>query len=288
MSRRQRQRQRDEALEQWLAAPERETLYGDTHCHVSAAVFDEDRAEVLERARLGGLTFLVDVATDADSARRSRALAESDERIFTTVGVHPHEASRYTGPELENLLAESNHPRVVALGEMGLDYHYDYSPRADQREVFRRQIAHALATDKPVIIHARESEEEALDILEHDFDRFPRGVWHCYMGDSDSAGRILEAGMFISIAGIVTFRQAGQLRELAASLPLERLLVETDCPYLAPVPFRGRRNEPLYVKGVVDEIARLRSCPPEVVAARTARNAIALFDLPVAIEEARE
>lgn len=251
----------------------------DTHAHLDFPDYDGDRAAVLARAWAAGLSAIVTVATDAAAARRALALAEEEPRVHVAVGLHPHEAARLEQewPELERLAA---HPRVVAVGETGLDYHRPEADREAQREAFRRHLRLARRLGLPVIVHARDAHDEALSLLAAEGEGRLPGVMHCFTADLRTAAAALELGLHISFSGIVTFRNAHQVRAAAAAVPGERLLAETDCPFLSPHPHRGERNEPARVALVVAELARLRGESPEQVARQTAANAFRLFRLP--------
>lgn len=254
-------------------------MFVDTHAHVSDRAFDEDREEILEVALATGMPFLVDVGCDPDSSRRAAALAARHDRVYATCGVHPHDAAEFGVGGARDVIAElADHPKVIALGEMGLDYFYDRSPREEQREVFRAQLAEARGRDMPIVMHVRDAEAEALECLAD--GGFPRGIWHCFTGDRASAEAAVEGGMYVSFSGILTFKSSEGLREVARSLPEERLLVETDCPYLAPVPRRGKRNQPAYVGYTAACIAELRGRTPEAMAAVLNANARRAFALP--------
>ncbi len=250
----------------------------DSHCHLDDGQFDADRDAVIERARAAGVERLLAVGTgsgppDLEAGIR---LAESWPHIWATVGVHPHDASK-AGPEtferLRELLA---HPKVVGVGEIGLDYHYDFSRREVQREVFARQLEIARAAGKPIIIHTREAWEDTLRVLGPGPQR---GIFHCFSGGPEEAARALELGFHISFAGVVTFPKAVRIQEAARIVPSDRLLVETDAPYLAPVPRRGKRNEPAFVVETARRVAELRGESFERVAAITTENFARLFGL---------
>jgi TatD DNase family protein len=240
---------------------------------------------------------MINVGADLASSQAAVALAEAYPQIHAAVGVHPHDAKTLTGEVLEELEALAGHPRVVAVGEIGLDFYRDLSPRDQQRQAFQQQLALASEVGKPVIIHDREAHAEVMAILRHwacpevppeldegrsrrvESSPKPRGVLHCFSGSLAMAQEAIELGFYISVAGPVTFENARRLRELVRQLPLEKLLVETDCPYLTPHPHRGKRNEPAYVKFVAQEIARVKGLSLEEVACITSDNAQALFAL---------
>jgi TatD DNase family protein len=253
----------------------------DTHTHLDFPQFDDDRERVIERAANAGVRAIVDVGTDLASSQAAVALAEAYSQVYAAVGVHPHDAKTLTEEMLEELRALASHPKVVAVGEIGLDFYRDLSPRDKQRRAFQQQLALAREIGKPVIIHDREAHTEVMDILRHWVEGSHKsvGVLHCFSGDLVMAQEAIELGFYISIAGPVTFKNARRLRELVRQLPLEKLLVETDCPYLAPHPHRGKRNEPAYVKLVAQEVARIKGLSLEEVARITSDNAQALFAL---------
>ena len=210
---------------------------------------------------------------------RSREVAERHEGVWFTAGVHPHDASRWEADVEAALRALVGHPRLVALGEMGLDFHYDLSPREAQRAVFRAQIRLALEVGLPIVIHDRSSEGETLRILEEEGAFAGRVLYHCYTGDRAHMRAIVANGGYVSIPGIVTFKNADETRAVAAEVPAERLLVETDSPFLAPVPFRGKKNEPALVRVVADAVAELRGIAPEELAALTTANALRFYGI---------
>lgn len=252
----------------------------DTHCHLDAPRFDEDRADVMERARAAGVRRMVTIGCDEESSRRALGLAATHDDVWATVGVHPHEAAAAPEGFDETLEALSRHERCVAIGECGLDYYYDHSPRERQREVFARQVALARRMRKPLVIHVRDAWSDTLDVLHAEGARDAGGVIHCFSGSLEDAERSLELGFYLSIPGIVTFKSPGDLPEVVKRVPLDRLLVETDSPYLAPVPYRGKRNEPAYVLEVARKVAELREMPLEELIEATGKNARALFGLP--------
>ncbi len=252
----------------------------DSHAHLDMPEFDGDRREVIDRALAGGLTAVITIGIDAASSQKAVELARENGALFATAGCHPHEAGSCGPPELDQLARIAGEPKVVAWGEIGLDYFRNYAPREDQQAVFDRQLELAADFGLPVIIHARDSHPDVLPRLARR-GRGPRqGVIHCFSGNLELALEYIALGYFISIPGTVTYPKAADVREVAAGIPLERLLIETDAPYLAPVPKRGRRNEPLYVTYTAAEIARLRHLKPEQVASRTAENTVFLFGLP--------
>lgn len=253
----------------------------DTHCHLADEVFEPDLDLVVARAREAGVTGAVCIlaAGDADETRRAARVAEVWPSVAFAVGVHPHQALHCEGQpaRAETWIAEAASQRqVVAVGEIGLDYHYDFAPRGVQRDVFAAQLAVARARDLPVVIHTREADQDTFDVLAAE-GRGLRGVFHCFTGGVDRARRALDLGFHLSLAGILTFPRATDLHEVAAFVPDDRLLVETDSPFLAPVPYRGTRNEPAHVARVAARLAELRGAATASVVALTAANALQLF-----------
>lgn len=259
-------------------------MYTDSHAHIDGPEFDADRVEVIERAHTAGVTTILNVGTgDPHSGVFERAIeaGRNNASIYTAIGVHPHDA-RFYDHRTESLIKKLlTGERVVAWGEIGLDFHYDNSPRDVQMEAFSRQLRAARECDVPVIIHTREAEGDTIRILKSDYDGSNRrGVFHCFTGSKELAQQALELDFMISFSGIVTFRKAEDLREIAKQVPLENLLIETDCPFLAPVPHRGNRNEPAYVVEVARCIAELRSLAIEEVAAVTTENFKRFLSIP--------
>lgn len=260
-------------------------MFTDSHAHIDGPEFDADRAEVIERAHAAGVTTILNVGTgDPNSGVFERAveLGRNNPSLYTAVGTHPHDARFYdeTAEQKTKELIRTGE-RVVACGEIGLDFHYDNSPRDVQMDVFKRQLRSARECDVPVIIHTREAEPETIEILRSDYDGAARrGVFHCFTGSKELAQQALELDFLISFSGIVTFRKAEDLREIAKHVPLESLMIETDCPFLAPVPHRGNRNEPAYVVEVARCIAELRGLSIEQIAHATTENFKRLLKIP--------
>ena len=261
-------------------------MFVDSHAHIDGEEFDADRDEVVARAREAGVRAILNVGTGdphAGNFERAVAAAEKYEGVHAAVGVHPHDAKLYDGAAERLLLEFVGSGRVVALGEIGLDYHYDNSPREAQREVFARQLRLARERGLPVIIHSRDADDDTLEILRSEYEGAGRGgVMHCFGGGPALAEGALALGFYISFAGNVTFKKADALREVARAVPLDRLLVETDCPYLAPVPHRGRRNEPAYVAETARFLAGLRGVGHEEVGRATSENFSRLFGVGAA------
>jgi TatD DNase family protein len=270
------------------ATPGLPLVWFDSHCHVTADAFAGDRAEVLDRAAAEGVEGFLAIGSGYGVARNADAvaLAATDDRVWASVGVHPHEAAELDDAGRAQLEALLEQPRVVAIGESGLDYHYMNSPREVQREVFAEQVATARARDLPISIHVRGDEPDAfaemLDIWNAEGRGELQGVLHCYTGSLAFARRAIDVGFYVSFSGILTFKRDRGLRDVAAALPLERLMVETDAPLLAPEGHRGRRNEPARVTLVGEVLARTRGASPEEVARVTTANARACFRLPEA------
>jgi TatD DNase family protein len=252
-------------------------MFTDSHAHIDGPEFDADRDEVIQRAQAAGVTTILNVGTgDPHSGVFERAveLGRKHASIYTAVGTHPHDARFYDDAaeqKTKDLITTGE--RVLAWGEIGLDFHYDNSPRDVQMDAFRRQLRAAQDCDVPVIIHTREAEPETVEILRTEYAEAPRrGVFHCFTGSKELAQQALELDFLISFSGIITFKKAEDLREIAKQVPLTNLLIETDCPFLAPVPHRGNRNEPAYVVEVARCIAELRGLPIEELAAVTTQN----------------
>lgn len=252
------------------------TAWIDSHCHLDSVEGGADAA--VERARAAGVAAMVTVGTDLASSRQSIEIAAGHDCVWAAVGVHPHDASTFSEEALEELGRLAEHPRVVAIGEAGLDYHRELSPRDTQRDAFRRQIQAARRLGKALVIHMRDAHEDVYAILA-DVGPPGRVVFHCFSGGPQEAARALDLGGFVSFAGNVSFRNAGELRDAARTVPLDRLLVETDSPYLAPVPHRGRPNEPALVGAVGSALAEATGRPVEEIARATAGNAVRAFGL---------
>lgn len=250
----------------------------DTHCHLNDDAYREDLPEVLQRAQEARVGRMLVVGYDLASSQLAIKLADDFPQLYAAVGVHPHDAITFTEADLAALEQMLTHKKVVALGEIGLDYHYDHSPRETQKAVFRRQLALAEKMNKPVIIHAREAHADLLAILKSGAET-NRGVMHCYSGSSELAREYIKLNFFLSMGGPVTFTNARKLPEIIKKIPSGRLLIETDAPYLTPHPFRGRRNEPAYVAKVAMRLAEILGSTPEEVAKLTWNNACVCFSL---------
>lgn len=258
-------------------------MYIDSHAHIEGSEFDRDREAVIQRALEAGVEIIVcvgDGEVAADSHAAAFRIAEQYPFIYTTVGVHPHEARLLDDNLYAQLMELSRHPKVIAWGEIGLDYHYDNSPRDVQREAFRKQLRMARERGLPLSIHTREAEADTLAILEEEWKGSGLGgVIHCFTGTRAFAEAAVELGFCISFSGVITFKKAEDLRETARALPIDRILIETDSPFLAPIPYRGRRNEPAYVVETARAIAELRGLDAEALGQTTSENFTRLFRL---------
>ncbi|MEX2260923.1 MAG: TatD family hydrolase [Bryobacteraceae bacterium] len=246
----------------------------DSHCHLDDEKFAPDFEQVLQRALDAGVERMMAIGTgdgppDLEAAVR---LADAYPFVYATVGVHPHDAAKAQPESFDRLRALLDHPKVLALGEIGLDYHYDFSPRDVQREVFTRQLELAADARKPVVIHTREAWRDTVDLLERHRSTLAGGIFHCFSGGAEEAAQALDLGFHLSFAGIVTFPKAENVREAASIAPLDRLLVETDAPYLAPAPHRGKRNEPSFAVHTARCLAEIRGVTAEEIAAATTAN----------------
>lgn len=251
----------------------------DTHAHIDMEQFDIDRDEVIERATDSGITAIINVGTDIEGSMRSVVLAESYPQIYATVGAHPHNAEGLSESDYVTLRELLGRDRVIAVGETGLDYFKNYSPVDVQQEAFRQQIRLAIELNKPLIVHSRDAKEDTLKILEEEGAERVRGVLHCFSADLDMAKRCLEMGFYISFTGVITYPKAKEMREIVKEIPLDRLLIETDCPYLAPQQFRGERNEPAYVRFVAEKMAEIKGVSEEGLSRQLFANMSKLFGI---------
>jgi TatD DNase family protein len=250
----------------------------DSHCHLDFPELAKDEAGVLARARSAGVAGMLTIGTRLDQFDRVRAIAERHPNIWCSVGVHPHEAKEEGQRAPDRLIDAAQHPKVIGIGETGLDFFYEHSPRDEQALSFRTHIAAARETGLPLIVHTRDADAETGDILEQEHGKGAfAGLLHCFSSGPDIARRALDLGLYISISGIVTFKAAEQLRAIVREIPLERLLVETDAPYLAPVPKRGRTNEPAFVAHTAAKVAELKGVGIAEVEAATTENFFRLF-----------
>jgi TatD DNase family protein len=259
----------------------------DSHCHIDGEQFDADRELVIQRARETGVAAMLNIGTgdpNTGAFMDAVAVADSHENIYAAVGVHPHDAKLYDDTAEEHLVSLINSSKkVIAWGEIGLDYYYDHSPRDVQREVFVRQIRKARELNLPIIIHSRDADDETVDILQSEcsYDGFRGGIMHCFGGTPQMARDLMEIGFLISFAGNVTFKKAENLRDAARVVPLDKLLVETDCPFLTPLPFRGQRNEPARVVETAKFLAEFYGVEFLDLARQTTQNFCSFFDLEI-------
>lgn len=264
-------------------------IFVDSHCHIDGEQFDADRDEVVQRALDAGVGAMLNIGTgdpNTDDFKRAVAVAEKYKGVFAAVGVHPHDAKLYDDAaerHLIDLIAASD--RIIAWGEIGLDFYYDHSPRDVQMQVFRRQIKKACELGLPIIVHSRDANDETVAILREECEEdeeFRGGIMHCFGGTPQMVRDLVEIGFLISFAGNVTFPRAENLREAARVVPLDRLLIETDCPFLTPVPLRGKRNEPAYVVKTAEFLADLYGTELEELASATTQNFLDFFKLNIA------
>ncbi len=249
----------------------------DTHCHVQTSAFDNDRPAVLQRALEAGVNTLIVVGYDARTWRAAQKVEAHGLHVYATAGLHPHDATDFTPELLDEVRGLARGGHIVAIGECGLDFYRNLSPPERQRDVFVAQIELAAETALPLVVHDRDAHESVVELLAAHGAH--RGVMHCFSGDWEVAKRCLDLGFYISIAGPVTYPKNDVLRDVAARVPGDRIVIETDCPYLTPAPFRGKRNEPALVRLVAEEVARLRGQHPEEFAAQASANARALFGI---------
>ncbi|MEK9138729.1 MAG: TatD family hydrolase [Bacteroidota bacterium] len=270
-------------------------MFIDSHAHLTSEQFNSDRDETIQRAVNAGIAFIINPGTDLEDSRRAIALAEKHPQVYACVGFHPHDAKEATDASLKEIEELSKHPKVVAIGEIGLDFHYDFSPRDVQAGVFRAQIEIAQRRNLPIVIHTRESNEETIKIVEnalaaapqwrsqmatpHSRYPAPKGVFHCFSGDAKLAWKVINMGFYVSLPGVVTFKNAGLAADVAANVSVEHFLLETDSPHLAPVPHRSKRNEPSNIPLIADKIASLQHLVVEDVARATNYSAFKLFGI---------
>lgn len=249
----------------------------DSHCHVDEPKFDEDRDEVLARMREAGVTRYAVIGSDMATSQHCLKYIQNHEGAYAAVGIHPHEAKGYQDGDLDTLAQWMKLPKVQAIGEIGLDYYYDLSPREVQQDICLKQMALARDLSVPVAFHIRDAHQDMLDMMKANRSLLTGGIIHCFSGSWEIAKEYLKLGYYISFAGPVTFKKAPKLQEAAMQVPLDRLLIETDSPYLAPEPMRGRRNEPTHVRFVCEKIAALRNMDAEELAAQTTANAMTVY-----------
>ncbi|RKD28849.1 TatD family hydrolase [Thermohalobacter berrensis] len=251
----------------------------DTHAHLDDGRFDRDREEIIKSLKENDIDIVINPGANVATSVKAVSLAEKYENIYAAVGVHPHDAKDINDDTLELLKSLANKEKVVAIGEAGLDYHYDNSPRDIQRKWFREQIRLAKELDLPIIVHSRDAHKDTFDIIKEENTDNLRGVLHCYSGSAELAREYIKMGFYISLAGPVTFKNAKTPKQVAKEISLDYLLIETDSPYLTPHPHRGKRNEPLYVRYVAGMIAELKEISFEKVAKKTSENAKKLFNI---------
>ena len=250
----------------------------DSHCHLDFPDFADDLDAVMGRAAAAGVGVMLTINTHLTRFERTLAVAERFDNVWCTVGIHPHEAGTEPAAEVERLVELSRHPKVVGFGETGLDYFYDKSPRERQRDSFRAHLAAARTTGLPVVVHTRDADADTAAILEEEMAKGAfTGLIHCFSSGPDLAARAVDLGLMVSVSGIVTFKKTEALRATLAAVPLERLLVETDCPYLAPVPYRGKRNEPAYVAATAAALAAVKGVAAADLEAATTAHFFRLF-----------
>ena len=252
----------------------------DSHCHLEDDRFQYDRRDVMARMLANGVTRCVLAGSNMEQNRRIVSLCAEHPMLFGVVGVHPHDAKTWRDEEIPTLTQWLELPGIVGMGEIGLDYFYDLSPRPLQREVFDTQLQLAYERRVPVVMHVRDAHGDTLEVLRARRGALPSGVLHCYSGSVESAREYLDIGFYLSLAGPVTFKNAAKLREVAAYCPADRLMIETDSPYLAPVPMRGKRNEPAFVRHVAQCVAQIRGLTLEEIARATSENTCRLFGIP--------
>lgn len=250
----------------------------DSHCHLDFNDFEEDFEDVLARARENGVTAMLNAGNNIDELDKQLEISEKYPFIYTAVGVHPHNAAEYPDIRAEDFIAKAAHKKVVAIGECGLDYYYDYSPKDVQVKVFVEQIKAARETGLPLIIHTRDADDDTIAILDEEYKKGAfSGEIHCFSSSKKLADFALSIRFYISASGIITFNKSGELRDIFAEVPLDRLLVETDAPFLAPVPMRGRRNESSFVVHTAEKLAQIKDVPLEKLAQITSDNFYRLF-----------
>ncbi len=254
-------------------------LLVDSHCHLNFPDFREDIEEVIKSARANGVQVMQTICTEMEEFDEVSAIAEKYEGIYCSAGVHPNESGEKKPADLEYLLSKTSHPKVIGIGETGLDYHYERSDRKIQQESFRIHIDAARRSGLPLIVHTREADEDTVNILEDEMKKGAfKGLIHCFTSSQWLAERSIAMGLFISLSGIISFKNAQDIRDTVKTLPLDRLLIETDAPFLAPLPHRGKRNEPAYVKYTNQKLAEIKNIPEEECAKITTANFFRLFD----------
>lgn len=251
----------------------------DSHAHLDGSQFDVDRDELIEKLSDAGIEYVINPGADMNSSRKIAELVKEHSIVYGAVGVHPHDAVDMVDEDIEELRELARGEKIVAIGEIGLDYYYEHSPREVQKQRFREQIRLAKQLNLPIIVHEREAAQDVFDIISSEADGNLRGVIHCYSGSAEMAREYIKLGFYISFAGPVTFKNAKKPKEVAAEIPLEHLLLETDSPYMAPVPYRGKRNDPSYVRYIAETIAELKGLSYEQVVEQTNANTKKLFSI---------
>ena len=250
----------------------------DSHCHLDFDDFEEDAADIIERARECGVNMILNAGNNIDELDKQLALSEQYPFVYAAVGVHPHNASEYSNLKAADLIEKAAHKKVIGIGETGLDYYYDYSPRDLQIKLLKEHIIAAQETGLPLIIHNRESDDDMIKVLGSAYKEKPfSGVIHCFSSSEKLADFALSIGFYLSASGMITFNKCSELRDIFAKVPLDRLLVETDSPFLAPIPERGHRNEPAFVRHTAEKLAQIRDLPFEKIAQITSDNFCNLF-----------
>ncbi|MFC1560037.1 TatD family hydrolase [Candidatus Margulisiibacteriota bacterium] len=251
-------------------------MLADTHAHLTMPEY-QDISTVLHRAKSAGIEFIIDVAYDLESANKSVELAGANESVYSAVGIHPHDAKSYNKDMLKTIKLLLQKPKVVAIGETGLDYHYKLSAKEDQKTLFVQLVKIAKEFELPLIVHGRESYEDIIDILETEGEGKVKGVFHSFSGSVEQANWATSNNFFISFSGMLTFKKAANIVEIATAVPIEKMLLETDSPYLTPEPFRGRRNEPSFIRYVAEKLSQIKGITPEEAGRITTNNAKKLF-----------
>ena len=252
----------------------------DSHAHLEMSEFNQDRKEVIQRAKSNGIDYILTVGIDIEACKQAIALAEENKFVYAILGIHPHNAKQIDESTYPLLRKLTQHDKVCALGEIGLDFFRNLSPPEVQIKRFRELIALARELRLPIVVHDRNAHQETLSILKEEKAFEVGGVIHCFSGDYEMASKCLNMGFYISIPGTITFKNAKSLQGIVRNIPLDRILLETDSPFLAPMPFRGKRNEPSYVRYVAEKIARIKTLDPEEVASVTSQNVKTLFQIP--------
>ena len=251
----------------------------DTHAHLLSEQFDKDREEVIRRIHQQGVTRMLEAGTNLEDSAKGVALAKAHDFIYAAVGIHPHEAEGAPEDAILRLKALAQEEKCIAIGEIGLDYHYDFSPRERQKEVFSRQVDLACELDLPVIIHDREAHQDVMDVIQQKKGKLRRMVMHCYSGSVEMALEYCRMGYYLSFGGTITFQNAKKAEGVLRAIPKERILAETDCPYLAPVPMRGKRNDPSLIRYTIERMAGILEMTPEEAAGLTMENGRRFFGI---------